>query len=339
MAEIDPETLDLARKIADAVRAYLYAARWLHPGDATEDVIAPLLAEARREWERDHECSWIKTCRDAEERAEKAEADLAAAREEREWLNAQIKAALANCHAYLDRAEKAEAALADAKREATYYTAAFEAAIKSKHAAHAPQDETPSPEQELHHLTRCSMPGCERCQHTLFPPPPERHGFVEHPTPHFGCGFYEGGNPDEAWACCGKPESDPVHALAPSPERESHEERAWQAVDPNVRRWIINILLHPMASGTFAHFFGRYPAIKSEREFEERQQAARAAINLLAVGLGYALELDKPEVPPPATEAGDRVSAIYQHAKTIMRLTEIWPTPLPKPSTPPSEER
>lgn len=90
---------------------------------------------------------------------------------------------------------------------------------------------------------------------------------------------------------CMADEHDPIHTPEPK-EEPRDEERDWKAVHPFVRNWIINILLHPMATGTYRRGVHRETTL-SESEFEERRDAARAAINLLAKGTGYALALEE----------------------------------------------
>lgn len=72
------------------------------------------------------------------------------------------------------------------------------------------------------------------------------------------------------------------------PSEPAPRDRAeWEAVDPNVRRWIVNTLLH------WAATTGVLRLSESEAEHKERQEAARAAINLLMADMGYALALDR----------------------------------------------
>lgn len=93
---------------------------------------------------------------------------------------------------------------------------------------------------------------------------------------------------------CGKPASDPCHEEDAATERRKHEALCginnpigaepcncklslhWQAIDYRVRNWIINILLHPTATGLYRNHL----AIP-EWEREERVRAARAAIAVL----------------------------------------------------------
>lgn len=84
----------------------------------------------------------------------------------------------------------------------------------------------------------------------------------------------------------------------------------WQAIDYRVRNWIINALLHPMATGTHGRGIYRDTTL-SEREFEERRNAARAAINLL--GTGYALALEAEEE-----------SSLEEKAVDLLRMWERW---------------
>jgi len=64
------------------------------------------------------------------------------------------------------------------------------------------------------------------------------------------------------------------------------KKQSWQNVHPYVKNWIINSLLHPMATGYY-----RSSTIKSAKEYEERKNATRIAINLLMDKTGYELEI------------------------------------------------